>query len=203
MRFPGQRFDVSSGLNYNYFRDYEPSTGRYIQSDPIGLHGGASTFSYGMGSPLATIDLLGLAETCRTEAARQTEWYNTGNERHSVITESKISGFCIPLAKFGASRGIDPSPDAGAYIRQRRFLPPGAPPLAIELFVVCRSKYLQTFMIMIEQAMVTANSRVCRDDCGTVTSQIFLNDYTSLQWTDGEVRQQTFWGVPTVTGGTW
>lgn len=28
------------GLNYNYFRDYEPNTGRYVQSDPIGLMGG-------------------------------------------------------------------------------------------------------------------------------------------------------------------
>ncbi|WP_343243612.1 RHS repeat-associated core domain-containing protein [Xanthomonas oryzae] len=46
MRFPGQRFDAASGLNQNYFRDYEAATGRYRQSDPIGLNGGFSTFSY-------------------------------------------------------------------------------------------------------------------------------------------------------------
>ena len=36
LRFPGQQKD-QTGLNYNYFRDYEPATGRYVESDPIGL----------------------------------------------------------------------------------------------------------------------------------------------------------------------
>jgi RHS repeat-associated protein len=37
LRFPGQYFDVETGLHYNYFRDYDPATGRYVESDPIGL----------------------------------------------------------------------------------------------------------------------------------------------------------------------
>ena len=36
LRFPGQYFDAETGLNYNYFRDYEPGTGRYVESDQIG-----------------------------------------------------------------------------------------------------------------------------------------------------------------------
>ena len=36
MRFPGQRYDSATGLNQNYFRDYDTSTGRYGQSDLIG-----------------------------------------------------------------------------------------------------------------------------------------------------------------------
>ncbi len=40
LRFPGQQHDPASAFNYNYFRDYDPSTGRYVQSDPIGLAGG-------------------------------------------------------------------------------------------------------------------------------------------------------------------
>jgi RHS repeat-associated protein len=46
LRFPGQVFDKETRMHYNYFRDYDPTTGRYIQSDPIGLRGGVNTFGY-------------------------------------------------------------------------------------------------------------------------------------------------------------
>jgi RHS repeat-associated protein len=60
MRFPGQRYDSATGLNYNYFRDYDPGTGRYAQSDPIGLDGGMSTYGYVNGSPLVYSDPEGM-----------------------------------------------------------------------------------------------------------------------------------------------
>ncbi|OOG49237.1 hypothetical protein B0E50_07580 [Rhodanobacter sp. C01] len=60
LRFPGQYYDAESGLGYNVNREYEAATGRYIQSDPIGLAGGLSSYSYVDSSPLQDIDLLGL-----------------------------------------------------------------------------------------------------------------------------------------------
>jgi RHS repeat-associated protein len=60
MRFLGQYADEETGFRYNYFRDYEPNLGRYIQSDPIGLQGGINTFVYVANHPLSRLDPLGL-----------------------------------------------------------------------------------------------------------------------------------------------
>jgi RHS repeat-associated protein len=60
LRFPGQYSDAESGLYQNANRDYDGTTGRYIESDPVGLNGGHSLFSYAFGSPLEFLDPLGL-----------------------------------------------------------------------------------------------------------------------------------------------
>ena len=51
----------SSQTHYNYFRDYDPGTGRYIESDPAGLWDGVGTYTYVGGAPLTFVDPLGLA----------------------------------------------------------------------------------------------------------------------------------------------
>ena len=60
LRFPGQVYDAETGLNYNYFRDYNPQTGRYVESDPIGLKAGVNTFAYAGAGPIHYVDPRGL-----------------------------------------------------------------------------------------------------------------------------------------------
>ena len=59
VRFPGQYEDGENGLHYNYFRDYDPSLGRYVESDPVGLEGGMNTFAYTWNNPIGLIDKFG------------------------------------------------------------------------------------------------------------------------------------------------
>ena len=60
LRFPGQYYDAETGKHYNFNRDYDPVTGRYVQSDPIGLDGGMNTYGYVLSSPVNSIDDSGL-----------------------------------------------------------------------------------------------------------------------------------------------
>ena len=60
LRFPGQYFDEETNHHYNHHRDYESTTGRYLQSDPIGLYGGLNTYLYGNADPLFYVDPHGL-----------------------------------------------------------------------------------------------------------------------------------------------
>lgn len=64
LRLPGQYFDKETGNHYNFNRDYRPNLGRYVQSDPIGLLGGANLFSYAINAPTYATDSHGLSPSC-------------------------------------------------------------------------------------------------------------------------------------------
>jgi len=70
LRFPGQYYDGETGLYYNYFRDYDPSLGRYTTSDPLGLLDGVNTYVYVKSNPIIYKDIMGLSVAACMNAAK-------------------------------------------------------------------------------------------------------------------------------------
>ena len=66
LRFPGQWFQSETGLHQNWMRDYDPTTGRYIQADPLGLVDGASVYGYVTQNPGRYVDPRGERRTMAT-----------------------------------------------------------------------------------------------------------------------------------------
>lgn len=60
LRLPGQYWQGSAHLSQNGYRDYQPSLGRYIEPDPIGIEGGGNAYGYVGGDPLIRADPRGL-----------------------------------------------------------------------------------------------------------------------------------------------
>ncbi len=81
LRLPGQYEDRETRLHYNYYRYYEPITGRYISSDPLGLDAGANTFAYVKNDPVHYTDPLGLLLFA---------FDGTGNEAQSGPSASNV-----------------------------------------------------------------------------------------------------------------
>ncbi len=123
LRHAGQYADDESGLFYNYFRYYNPATGRYLRSDPIGLEGGLNTFGYVGSNPLHKIDPRGLIEwdAYYGEAGGGLVFFggkivhfvfkatcenNKGIEREATVN--------VMSTGIGLSTGIDPSISLGA-----------------------------------------------------------------------------------------
>jgi RHS repeat-associated protein len=82
LRFPGQYYDQETGVIQNKFRDYDTATGRYLESDLIGLGGGISTYAYVGDSPLSFSDPFGLSANCKCKnlVMKRLTWHLFGDD---------------------------------------------------------------------------------------------------------------------------
>lgn len=104
IRHAGQYYDQEVGIFYNYFRDYDPITGRYIESDPIGLDGGLNTYGYVEGNPISFIDAKGLTKGQKQNIG--TEGYNRNSDPKEVerkMKEAKANG---QMARYKKLKGL-------------------------------------------------------------------------------------------------
>jgi RHS repeat-associated protein len=117
LRFPGQYYQAETGTNYNYFRDYDPAVGRYIESDPIGLRAGANTYVYARGNAVLFRDPLGLDVTMTCRPLSPTTFLGPISLKHcsvfvwhrSVCGQQRVVDAQFSVAGFTQSPTTDPN----------------------------------------------------------------------------------------------
>jgi RHS repeat-associated protein len=96
LRFAGQYFDAETGLHYNLWRHYDPKTGKYLRTDPIGLRDNINLYIYSQSNPINLVDPFGLF--CQIEHSDPVAGGDPISFRHKEVKEGYSQAVAEKLA---------------------------------------------------------------------------------------------------------
>ncbi|WP_146172040.1 RHS repeat-associated core domain-containing protein [Pseudoduganella armeniaca] len=109
-------------MHYNRFRYYDPDTGRFASHDPLGLVGGANTYSY-TSNPVGWVDPLELTPCRKTgEIAGGVDErrFKTGEDVLHFQKHGSEIAHALGYQKYTVSQYVE---DANAVLRTGTFVP--------------------------------------------------------------------------------
>ena len=108
LRFSGQYYDSETGLHYNWRRYYDPQTGRYITTDPVGTGGLGNLYIYADANPITYIDPTGecaVGGIAAGVAIAKAEALITGECFQYGVLDGVLDGLCVGVAWKGLKLG--------------------------------------------------------------------------------------------------
>lgn len=150
LQLPGQYYDAETGLNYNYYRDYNPMIGRYIEWDPIGLKGDDLNLYAYIRNPIRFIDPRGLEKQITIQEGTGTGTYgatvtvvdtNTNTTvftgQGSSLPNNSRTQNTIATGTYDGTNTTRASGGPGIYIGETPTAPGSPRNTAFDIFVHC------------------------------------------------------------------
>jgi RHS repeat-associated protein len=119
LRFPGQYYQAETGLNQNWNRDYDPLTGKYGESDLVGLRGGVNTYAYVRSNPVGRSDPSGLLDNPAEVAPLMWQYTHSLPPCVKRCQGSDVWAVHFPLGGYHCA-----SSDMQCYLAMQRAFPP-------------------------------------------------------------------------------
>ena len=109
-RLQNQYFDEETGLHYNFFRYYEPDSGRFVHQDPIVLQGGDNLYQFAVNIQ-NWVDPLGLVRLGGTAPYGSKHHRGDNLDAHEMLRNAFLKD--SPLTQITSRRGAKGNPAMG------------------------------------------------------------------------------------------